>query len=650
MELTRNRRESEEEGNRCILEPLLSPKIPSLTVNTTDDFFISFYSYWSGGGIVGVLLTECLSILCLIICALTTICLICVIDYDALQLCRSEDTCDHVSNYIRYPFIEKKSFGAMAMFSTIFSLVLVLFVMWRGLISYRKIMEAWNMDSFYRDTLKIDSVGDLTWNEVLQQLLSVHNNQVITIATQSKITEVDICHRILRKTNFFTALACDSLMDEMLQLPWWFTPFFSDIRVSLTPTLEYCIFLSIMEFAFDHDDRLKWSFRKNEGNGLASRFRILGISTLMVLPYTLIYESVLFLLENIQQFHVNRNYLGPRQWTSLALLRFRGFLELPHAFELRMYRSFQPANEYLALSQHPHIGKLAHLVTFICGAIIAILLLCSLIDEAILLYVVLGNHNLIWYLGIFSATFSAARAVVPSEPKSIARLSREELLDQLNSHIHYSWTSSDDESKRRVISKELINLFPYKIYMLVCDVISGVMIPVILFFKLPSMSSRITEFITNHTVYVEGIGDVCEYSLFETSLENMEQEKKQDDGINEMKHNMVLQHKIESSAISFKMIHLSWYPGPRIQKLLDGIQDFRIKCNTSSCNANNSHLASSKDITHVRNYGSDESPDLRHKSEINMDGLHPELAKILIREGIDIDNDTYWLTRFRQTR
>ena len=75
------------------------------------------------------------------------------------------------------------------------------------------------------------------------------------------------------------------------------------------------------------------------------------------------------------------------------------------------------------------------------------------------------------------------------------------------------------------------------------------------------------------------------------------------------------------------MIHLSWYPGPRIQKLLDGIQDFRIKCNTSSCNANNSHLASSKDITHVRNYGSDESPDLRHKSEINMD-LVKECARI----------------------
>lgn len=39
--------------------------------------------------------------------------------------------------------------------------------------------------------------------------------------------------------------------------------------------------------------------------------------------------------------------------------------------------------------------------------------------------------------------------------------------------------------------------------------------PVILCFSMPSCAQEIVEFVTEHTVDVEGVGSVCSYSLFD---------------------------------------------------------------------------------------------------------------------------------------
>jgi hypothetical protein len=38
-------------------------------------------------------------------------------------------------------------------------------------------------------------------------------------------------------------------------------------------------------------------------------------------------------MQHAQEWHSNKNYLGPREWDHLALWHFREFNELPHVFE-----------------------------------------------------------------------------------------------------------------------------------------------------------------------------------------------------------------------------------------------------------------------------------------------------------------------------
>lgn len=57
--------------------------------------------------------------------------------------------------------------------------------------------------------------------------------------------------------------------------------------------------------------------------GLQGRFVIIGIIHFILLPYMIIFMTISFFLQNAQSFHTNKSYLGPRQWSPLALWTFR---------------------------------------------------------------------------------------------------------------------------------------------------------------------------------------------------------------------------------------------------------------------------------------------------------------------------------------
>ena len=115
--------------------------------------------------------------------------------------------------------------------------------------------------------------------------------------------------------------------------------------------------------------------------------------------------------------------------------KFREFNELPHIFEARINKSLDPANKYLSLFHNPLMTIIARCITYICGAIVATLLLISLFEQGAFLYVKVGDHNLLWHLGIFSAMFAGARSLIPDEAQT--KKSAAELMEEFSSHTHY---------------------------------------------------------------------------------------------------------------------------------------------------------------------------------------------------------------------
>jgi hypothetical protein len=46
----------------------------------------------------------------------------------------------------------------------------------------------------------------MTWNEVVQRLIQLHETKIFRVAIKERLTEHDIVSRILRKDNFMVAL------------------------------------------------------------------------------------------------------------------------------------------------------------------------------------------------------------------------------------------------------------------------------------------------------------------------------------------------------------------------------------------------------------------------------------------------------------
>jgi autophagy-related protein 9 len=123
-----------------------------------------------------------------------------------------------------------------------------------------------------------------------------------------------------------------------------------------------------------------------------------------------------------------------------------------HVFENRINKSYSPANDYVKLFTNVYVTITSKCVAYIAGAFVAVLLLTSVLDEAILLYVHTGDHNLIWYLGIFSAVYAAARSGVPDEVSVANQSSPEELVDKISACTHFKPVEWNDKCHTHEVS------------------------------------------------------------------------------------------------------------------------------------------------------------------------------------------------------
>ncbi len=368
------------------------------------------------------------------------------------------------------------------------------------------------MAQFYHDQLGLteSDLQDMEWYEVIERVIVLHNRGAYRLVPSTLLTVHEVALRIMRKDNYLIGLINKNRLD--LYVPWWMSSFMSG-RLFLTKSLEWSLSFCVLEYMFDDQNSATSLLQQQRGEGggasadmpdisqdflsdvegLKWRFQIVGLIHFMLLPFMLAFMTVHFFLQNAQQFHTSKAYLGPRQWSPLALWQFREFNELPHLFEERINRSYGPTNEYLSSFRNPYLSVIARFVAYIAGAFIATLLLVSVVSEGVLLYVQYGEHNLLWYLGIFSAIFAGARAFIPDETKSL--VSPEDLLNKVSASTHYFPDHWSGRAASLQVKEEVSELFQFKAQLFLMEVLSVVLTPAVLCFSLPSSAPLVVEFV-----------------------------------------------------------------------------------------------------------------------------------------------------------
>jgi len=111
------------------------------------------------------------------------------------------------------------------------------------------------------------------------------------------------------------------------------------------------------------------------------------------------------------------------------------------------------------------------------------------------------------------------------------------------------------------VRNELEALFPLQIVLFIRELFGIVLTPAILWWSLPQSSDSIVDFFREFTVYVNGIGYVCSFALFDFGKHgNMLYGAPAQSIQQQQQRYASKQGKMEKSFVNFKMNHPEWEP------------------------------------------------------------------------------------------
>ena len=288
-------------------------------------------------------------------------------------------------------------------------------------------------------------------------------------------------------------------------------------RLPFTRYLEWSIHVALLSRMFTNRFTLRKELTRNPRH-LNRALRLIGLVQLLLAPFAFPFLFVYFAIKHIEDVQAGRsrgNYLGPQTWSPSALWKMREFNEVPHIFRRRMFAALPYASKYLRQFPSPVMAVIGKSVSFISGAFLSILLLMSLIDDAVPFHITLANRNLVWYIALLSGAVALGRSVTPDPEDSVHEPS--ETMAQLIPYTHYLPDHWRDKCGTVSVRQEFEKMYVYRLYLFGQELLSVLLVPLVMLVTLPAASRRILAFIEKNTVHVPELGAVCKYSLFEFS-------------------------------------------------------------------------------------------------------------------------------------
>ena len=520
------------------------------------------------------------------------------VDWKKLTSCRDETTClANWSDYYRNQPLNWLHWWLVQGYTLLF-LAYGAFTVWSF---WQSLQHAFTVQYIVHEKLGISKRklqgGAVAWDTVVNKLIEVQDSGDYRLALSS-LDSLRIAQRIMRKENFLIAFWNQNLLDTKVGGKYYWCP-----------SLEFCIYTTILNFMFNHKYEIRPAFYLDAAS-LRRRLQVCGIVHALLLPFLIIFVLLHFLLRNAYEIKTSRQYMGNKQWSTVAQWTFREFNELPHMLEQRLDPSYKAAENYTKLfGTSEWVASVGKLFVFLGGAVGGLLLVLGVMNDAILLHVQLWGRNLLWYAGMAGIVYSVGKALLPTKEAqpSVSRslfADMDAALKTVSTHTHYypeNWKGRGWES---TVYKSFGKFFDSKVKLFVWELVALILAPYILIVKLSNCAPAICEFCLVIKSKVPGAGDVCGYSTFDfdnfkdevwegrtLGKSEMPQEQPQpneslaesilrtgnvEDATREHPKPKAREGKMEKSFFSFQAVHPSWKCSPSGQSLVDRLEEYRI--------------------------------------------------------------------------
>ncbi|CAM9970570.1 unnamed protein product, partial [Discosporangium mesarthrocarpum] len=395
------------------------------------------------------------------------------VNWAALLSCSDEETCHPLASYVTTRALRDPNLFHVLVW--MYAFLFFLYWVWSLLSFWATLRDAMDMHHLFTARLGISAMDlhTIEWNEVVGRFLNLQNSGRYRVAIYtSDVTAHDIASRIMRKENYLIAMLNKGILRLSLPLPFLGRQGRGTMGAStgqqfLTKSLEWSVHFCVLNHMFSQKFTIRRMFLEDV-RALKVRLCLVGLAHVALLPFLMLFMLMYFFLQNAQEWHTSKashsNYLGPREWTPLARWTFREFNELPHIFEERMEGSYVHANAFLQRFPKPVLASAMRVTRFFSGALVAVLLVLTFLEDSILLYVKFLDRNLLWYIGVFSAIYAFSRSVAPQASDMVAPPgeSIEEIMLKVASHTHHMPEHWRGKAHTAGVREELRDLFQYK--------------------------------------------------------------------------------------------------------------------------------------------------------------------------------------------
>ncbi|KAG7172558.1 autophagy-related protein 9A-like [Homarus americanus] len=365
----------------------------------------------------------------------------------------------------------------------------------------------WEIKLFFNKALGIhdQELGNITWEEVEQRVMDVQVEQRMCIHKEV-LTELDIYHRILRFTNYFIAMVNKEIIPLKFEVP------FNGEMVFLTKGLRFNIEMLLFWgpwAPFKNNWHLSDEYKRLEkrhelAEQLNKRFLYTGIANLVLFPFVLIFQILYSFFYYAEMIKREPGSLGSRRWSHYGEVYLRHFNELDHEMTARLNRGYKAATQYMNIFSSPVLAIVAKHMAFACGAVFAVLAALSVYDED-----VLQVEHVLTFMTVMGAVLAGCRVFIPDENLVFCP---ELLLRRVLAEVHYLPDHWREKAHTSRVRQEFSQLFQYRAVHMLEELVSPIVTPLILIFRLRFKALDIVDFYRNFTVEVVGVGDVCSFA------------------------------------------------------------------------------------------------------------------------------------------
>ncbi|KAE8791660.1 autophagy protein 9 [Hordeum vulgare] len=406
-----------------------------------------------------------------------------------------------------------------------------------GLINFLKffvqLKSTLNARDFYYNSLKITDleIQTISWPRIIEKVVLLQKSKKLCVVRD--LSEHDIIMRIMRKENYLIGMVNKGIISFPIR-PWLpgagptVKSHVHDRRnhVVLPKALEWTLNWCIFQSMFDSKFCVRKDFLASPA-ALKKRLVFVGIAMLILSPCL-----------------------------------------VDHFFRHRMNNSAVHSLNYLKQFPTPLISIIAKFVSFVSGGLAGALIIMGFLGESILEGHIFGR-NLFWYTIVFGTIAAISRKVVADELQVIDPEGAMCLVIQQTHYMPKRWRGKESSE---LVRKEFETLFQYTIVMLLEEMASIFITPYLLIFEVPKRVDDILHFISDFTIYVDGVGDVCSLSLFDFRRHG---NKNYGSPFDAPKNLRSSQGKMEKSFLSFQSVYPSLASNADGKQFLHNLQKFK---------------------------------------------------------------------------